>query len=123
MTPEAFIAKWRDVELSERAASQDHFNELCDAHLATKPRSSPGRLSYLKACLTGGVHSKAIHPREMEKGRENPDRIDIKRFPRAWEKSGKSDRHAGRAQSAAFAGAAGAPTPPRVKMASISAGL
>jgi hypothetical protein len=29
VTPEAFIAKWRGVELSERSASQTHFNELC----------------------------------------------------------------------------------------------
>lgn len=29
MTPQAFIAKWRNVELSERAASQEHFIDLC----------------------------------------------------------------------------------------------
>lgn len=37
MIPEAFIAKWRHVELSERAASQHHFNELCDLLEITKP--------------------------------------------------------------------------------------
>jgi len=37
MTPEAFIAKWRGVELSERAASQDHFNELCALLDVKKP--------------------------------------------------------------------------------------
>lgn len=37
MTPEAFIAKWRGVELSERAASQDHFNELCELLEVKKP--------------------------------------------------------------------------------------
>jgi type II restriction/modification system DNA methylase subunit YeeA len=29
MTPEEFIAKWRGSQLSERAASQSHFNDLC----------------------------------------------------------------------------------------------
>ena len=29
MTPTAFIAKWRAVELKERSASQSHFNDLC----------------------------------------------------------------------------------------------
>lgn len=29
MTPHAFIAKWRNIELKERTASQSHFNDLC----------------------------------------------------------------------------------------------
>ncbi|WP_212733870.1 hypothetical protein [Sulfitobacter sabulilitoris] len=29
MTPQAFIKKWRSVELKERTASESHFNELC----------------------------------------------------------------------------------------------
>lgn len=29
MTPHDFIAKWRNVELKERSASQSHFNDLC----------------------------------------------------------------------------------------------
>ncbi|HEX5454783.1 MAG TPA: class I SAM-dependent DNA methyltransferase, partial [Stellaceae bacterium] len=29
MTPEHFIARWRGSELSERAAAQSHFNDLC----------------------------------------------------------------------------------------------
>jgi type II restriction/modification system DNA methylase subunit YeeA len=29
MTPEEFIAKWRGSELTERAAAQSHFNDLC----------------------------------------------------------------------------------------------
>jgi hypothetical protein len=28
MTPQAFIAKWRDVELKERSALQSHFKNL-----------------------------------------------------------------------------------------------
>ncbi|MFO1158065.1 MAG: DNA methyltransferase [Reyranellaceae bacterium] len=37
MTPEQFIAKWRGVELSEVAASHDHFNELCELLEIVKP--------------------------------------------------------------------------------------
>jgi hypothetical protein len=29
VTPQAFIEKWRNVELKERSASQSHFNDLC----------------------------------------------------------------------------------------------
>lgn len=29
MTPHDFVAKWRNVELKERTASQSHFNDLC----------------------------------------------------------------------------------------------
>lgn len=29
MTPHEFIAKWHNVELKERSASQSHFNDLC----------------------------------------------------------------------------------------------
>jgi hypothetical protein len=29
MTPDEFIAKWRNVETSERAAAQEHFIDLC----------------------------------------------------------------------------------------------
>jgi hypothetical protein len=37
MTPEDFIRKWRGVELSELAASHDHFNELCELLEVGKP--------------------------------------------------------------------------------------
>jgi hypothetical protein len=29
MTPQAFVEKWQRVELPERAASQEHFIDLC----------------------------------------------------------------------------------------------
>lgn len=35
MTPEAFIAKWKSAELSERAAAQSHFIDLC--HMLGEP--------------------------------------------------------------------------------------
>lgn len=37
MTPEAFVAKWRGVELPEIAASQSHFNDLCELLEIGKP--------------------------------------------------------------------------------------
>ncbi|MDR0735680.1 MAG: class I SAM-dependent DNA methyltransferase, partial [Zoogloeaceae bacterium] len=38
MTPEAFIARWRDNDLSERAGAQAHFDDLCDLLGVEKPR-------------------------------------------------------------------------------------
>jgi hypothetical protein len=29
LTPAAFVAKWKPTKLSERAASQEHFLDLC----------------------------------------------------------------------------------------------
>jgi hypothetical protein len=38
MTPEQFIALWKDNRLSERAGAQQHFNDLCDLLGVDKPR-------------------------------------------------------------------------------------
>lgn len=35
LTPDQFIAKWEPVKLSERAASQEHFLDVC--HLLGQP--------------------------------------------------------------------------------------
>jgi hypothetical protein len=37
MTPARFIAKWRETELSERSASQQHFCDLCELLGQPKP--------------------------------------------------------------------------------------
>ena len=37
MTPEQFIAKWKASSLTERAASQSHFNDLCELLGVEKP--------------------------------------------------------------------------------------
>jgi type II restriction/modification system DNA methylase subunit YeeA len=37
MTPDKFIAKWRDSTLKERSAAQSHFNDLCDMLGVEKP--------------------------------------------------------------------------------------
>ena len=38
MTPEAFIALWKDNPLNERAGAQQHFSDLCDLLGVDKPR-------------------------------------------------------------------------------------
>ncbi|MCX6911422.1 MAG: class I SAM-dependent DNA methyltransferase, partial [Verrucomicrobia bacterium] len=37
MTPAEFVAKWKPVDLSERSASQSHFNDLCELVGHPKP--------------------------------------------------------------------------------------
>lgn len=38
MTPEEFIAHWKDNDLNERAGAQQHFNDLCEVLGVEKPR-------------------------------------------------------------------------------------
>ena len=38
MTPEEFIARWKDNTLTERAGAQAHFDDLCDLLSVDKPR-------------------------------------------------------------------------------------
>ena len=38
MTPEHFIARWKDNPLTERAGAQAHFDDLCDLLGVAKPR-------------------------------------------------------------------------------------
>lgn len=38
MTPEAFIARWKDNKLTERAGAQGHFDDLCELLGVDKPR-------------------------------------------------------------------------------------
>jgi hypothetical protein len=38
MTPEAFIALWKDNKLTERGGAQAHFDDLCDLLGVAKPR-------------------------------------------------------------------------------------
>lgn len=61
MTPEAFIAKWRGVELSERSASQSHFNDLCDLVEVKKPADDDPtgeRFTFEKAVPKAGKAGK-----------------------------------------------------------------
>lgn len=38
MTPDVFIARWKDNALTERAGAQAHFDDLCDLLGVDKPR-------------------------------------------------------------------------------------
>ena len=53
MTPQAFIAKWRDNPLSERAGAQPHFEDLCDLLGVEKPRDSESYQYERGAARTG----------------------------------------------------------------------
>jgi len=43
MTPQDFIAKWRNNELKERSASQSHFNDLCRLLELDDPTTADGK--------------------------------------------------------------------------------
>jgi type II restriction/modification system DNA methylase subunit YeeA len=40
VTPEQFIERWRDATLTERAAAQSHFNDLCELLQVEKPAAA-----------------------------------------------------------------------------------
>lgn len=54
MTPQAFIAKWRDNPLSERAGAQPHFEDLCDLLSVEKPRD-PESYQYERGAARTGA--------------------------------------------------------------------
>lgn len=45
MTPQEFIARWKDNDLTERAGAQAHFDDLCDLLGVDKPRK-PGEYQF-----------------------------------------------------------------------------
>jgi type II restriction/modification system DNA methylase subunit YeeA len=45
MTPQEFIARWKDNDLTERAGAQAHFDDLCDLLGVEKPRK-PGEYQF-----------------------------------------------------------------------------
>ncbi len=45
MTPQAFIARWKDNDLTERAGAQAHFDDLCELLGVDKPRI-PGEYQF-----------------------------------------------------------------------------
>lgn len=54
MTPEHFIALWKDNRLNERAGAQQHFNDLCDLLGVDKPRDPDNYCFERGARKTGG---------------------------------------------------------------------
>ena len=53
MTPERFIALWKDNPLTERAGAQQHFNDLCDLLGVDKPRD-PGHYCFERGAKKAG---------------------------------------------------------------------
>ena len=54
MTPEAFIATWKDNPLTERAGAQQWFSDLCDLLGVDKPRDPDNYCFERGAKKTGG---------------------------------------------------------------------
>ena len=78
MTPEQFIAKWRPSTLTERSASQSHFNDLCDLLEIPKPADD----------ATGGDYAFA---KSVDKPDGRKGEADVwKRNCFAWEYKGKA---------------------------------
>ncbi len=59
MTPQAFIAKWRDNPLSEKAGAQPHFLDLCDVLGVDKPNDPENYCFERGATRTGAGHGWA----------------------------------------------------------------
>lgn len=57
MTPQAFIAKWRDNPLSERAGAQPHFEDLCNL-LGVEPPRIEGEYQYERGLLKKSSESR-----------------------------------------------------------------
>src|SRR5574338_1557384 len=53
MTPQAFIAKWRDNALTERQGAQSHFLDLCELLAVPKPHD-PDRYCFERGALRTG---------------------------------------------------------------------
>ena len=67
LTPAQFVAKWSPVELSERAASQSHFNDLCELLGQPTPTdydATGGEYTFEKCVTpTGGASRGAVGER------------------------------------------------------------
>ncbi|MFO1303034.1 MAG: type IIL restriction-modification enzyme MmeI [Burkholderiales bacterium] len=59
MTPAAFIAKWKDNPLSEKAGAQTYFNDLCDMLGVDKPGDPENYCFERGATKTGAAHGWA----------------------------------------------------------------
>src|SRR3546814_20393171 len=84
MTPQEFLNKWRHVELTERSASQSHFNDLCALlgvldPIAADPKGEwsafekgatkpPGGDGLADVCLKGSFAWESKNRTSVEKG-------------------------------------------------------
>lgn len=65
MTPEQFIATWKNNPLTERAGAQAHFDDLCDLLGVTKPRDPENYCFERGAKKAGGGDGWADYTPEM----------------------------------------------------------
>ncbi len=63
MTQQAFIAKWRDNPLTERAGAQAHFEDLC-ALLQVEPPCIEGEYQYERGLIKKSSASQGWAPTE-----------------------------------------------------------
>lgn len=54
MTPEQFVARWKNNPLTERAGAQAHFDDLCDLLGVDKPRDADNYCFERGARKSGG---------------------------------------------------------------------
>jgi hypothetical protein len=58
MTPETFVQKWTGATLSERAASHEHFLDLC--HLLDQPTPAQSDPTGQDYCFEKPVHANGV---------------------------------------------------------------
>ena len=64
MTPEQFIALWKDNPLTERAGAQAWFDDLCDLLGVAKPRDPDNYCFERGAGKSGGAQAAHRLPRQ-----------------------------------------------------------
>jgi len=74
MNPSEFIAKWAPVQLAERAASQEHFIDLCRLLGQPTPAeqdATGAEFTFEKfTAVTGGVSAGALLSQVARRGKE-----------------------------------------------------
>lgn len=85
MTPENFIAIWKDNKLNERAGAQAHFDDLCDLLGVAKPRDPESYCFERGAKKAGGGAPLRPGSRQGGANRKVLERIvDTTRIFEAW---------------------------------------
>ena len=79
LTPAAFVAKWRQTTLSERAASQEHFIDLCRLLAQPTPAEHDAtgtEYTFVKGiALTPGAGGNANRPIATRNAPRNANRL------------------------------------------------
>lgn len=75
MTPQAFIAKWRDNPLSEKAGAQSFFLDLCDLLGVAKPNAPDNYCLERGLSKTGAAHGwlgRRVEAQRLRLGKQGP---------------------------------------------------